>query len=363
MEMVAMNPLFPHPEQSVVTSCIERNPILIPKFEYAEPIHTLEVVLPTGDLLRTGSAASPGAPFDTVADMVCPYGPGLDFYRLFQGAQGTLGVVTWMNIKIEYFSPLRKIYYVQSESLPDLLSFVHRVQRLMIGNECFILKRPDMAAIGSGGDPDRMSQLLRELKRWTALIQIAGARWRPEERIKYQERAFLEICRELSMMAQDSLTPSRFESDTLENRLQMPWKEGTPYWKYLKQGGCHDIAFHTTFDRLPRILSEADSLLEEKGFNDDRYGVYIQPLEYGRAYYCKLHFFYDPCSEDRVKQVADLDHILNRRLLLSGVLFNTPHGAQAALTYDHAAMVTETLKKVKKIFDPMGIMNPGHLCF
>jgi len=69
--MVAMNPLFPHPEQSVMTSYLERQPLLIPRFEYAEPISTLEVVLPTGDLLRTGSAASPGAPFDKIGRASC----------------------------------------------------------------------------------------------------------------------------------------------------------------------------------------------------------------------------------------------------------------------------------------------------
>jgi FAD/FMN-containing dehydrogenase len=361
--MAAMNPLFPNPKQSVVTSCLERHPLLIPKFEYAEPIQTLEVVLPSGDLLRTGSAASPGAPFDTVADMVCPYGPGLDFYRLFQGAQGTLGVVTWMNLKIEYFSPFRKTYYVQSEDLRSLLSFVHQIQRLMIGNECFLMKRPGMAAIASGGDPDRLARLSGELRRWTALIQIAGARWRPKERIQFQEKAFLEVCRNHGMAAQASLTPSRIESDTLESSLQRPWPEGKPYWKYLPRGACHDIAFHTTADRLPGILSGSDALLDKNGFPEDQYGVYIQPLEYGRAYACQLHLFYDPSVEQGAKQIADLDPVLNRHLLLSGALFNTPHGSQAGLTYDHAAMVTETLKKVKRIFDPLGIMNPGHLCF
>lgn len=363
LDMVAMNPLFPHPEQSVVTSYLERQPLLIPKFEYAEPISTLEVVLPTGDLLRTGSAASPGAPFDTVADMVCPYGPGLDFYRLFQGAQGTLGAVTWMNIKIEYLSPLRKTHMLQSDTLPDLLSFVHQVQRLMIGNECFILKSPDVAAIGSNGDRELMEKLAPQIKRWTAFIQIAGARWRPQERIEYQEKALTKLCAEFGMEAQDSLTPAQAESDLFKNRLQEPWKEEKRYWKYLKQGQCHDIAFHTTFQRLPQLLEEGNALLEKEGFQDDGYGVYIQPLEYGRAYYCRLHLYHSAESGNRAKEIVAVDQELNRRLLLSGALFNTPYGAQATLTYDHAAMYTETLKKVKKIFDPVAIMNPGHLCF
>ena len=84
--MTAYNPLLPHREKSALTSLLEREPMLVPKFEYADPILTMEVVLPTGEILRTGSASVPGAPDNALADMVCPYGPGMDFFRLFQGA-------------------------------------------------------------------------------------------------------------------------------------------------------------------------------------------------------------------------------------------------------------------------------------
>lgn len=363
MGMVAMNPLFPHPLQSVISSYLERQPLLIPKFEYAEPILTLEVVLPSGDLLRTGSAASPGAPDDTVVDMVCPYGPGLDFYRLFQGAQGTLGAVTWMNIKIEYLSSLRKTYYIQSDHLSDLLPFVHHIQRLMIGNECFILKRPDMSAIASGGNQRSMEFLRQEIKEWTAVIQIAGTRRRPEERILYQDQAFHEISLEYRMNPRSHLTESGIETKIFEYGLREPWPEDKAYWKFLAKGGCHDIAFHTTFENLPKIVGEAEEFLLKMALDEIAYGLYIQPLEYGRAYYTQFHFFYDPRDQGQKQKIIQLDQACNQKLLFSGVLFNTPYGAQSSLIYDHATIYATTLKKVKKIFDPAEIMNPGRLCF
>ncbi len=363
MDMTAMNPIFPHPGQSVLTSYLERQPHLIPKFEYAEPISTLEVVLPTGDLLRTGSAASPGAPFDTVADMVCPYGPGLDFYRLFQGAQGTLGVVTWMNIKIEYFSSLRKTWYIQSNHLPDLLALVHQVQRLMIGNECFILKKPDIAAIAANGDIKRAEKLLGELKDWTAIIQIAGTRRRPEARIAYQDNAFQKICTEYNIKAEESLFGSKEESAILEYSLQQPWPEDRAFWKHLFMGNCHDISFHTTYNRIPQIAQEITVFLSEKNIHENDFGLYIQPLENGRAYCCRYHLYYDPADQKQKQKMGELDRDINRRLFLAGTLFNTPTENQSSLTYSHDTINTDTLKKVKDIFDPNSIMNPGKLCF
>jgi FAD/FMN-containing dehydrogenase len=49
--------------------------------------------------------------------------------------------------------------------------------------------------------------------------------------------------------------------------------------------------------------------------------------------------------------------------LKEGALFTRPYGELAPLVYEKAASYTMTLKRVKKIFDPNNIMNPGNLCF
>ncbi len=55
-----------------------------------------EIVLPAGELFRTGlwsSGVKPGSPMGPVRAML---------NRLWTGAQGTLGIMTKMNIKVEY---------------------------------------------------------------------------------------------------------------------------------------------------------------------------------------------------------------------------------------------------------------------
>ena len=46
-----------------------------------------------------------------------------------------------------------------------------------------------------------------------------------------------------------------------------------------------------------------------------------------------------------------------------GGFFSAPYGPWADMVYSRAAAYTETLKVVKRAFDPDNILNPGKLCF
>ena len=60
--LMSLVPLLPHASKSVLSSHLERDPMIIPKTEYGDPVLTMELVLPTGEIFRTGSASAPGAP-------------------------------------------------------------------------------------------------------------------------------------------------------------------------------------------------------------------------------------------------------------------------------------------------------------
>jgi FAD/FMN-containing dehydrogenase len=99
------------------------------------------------------------------------------------------------------------------------------------------------------------------------------------------------------------------------------------------------------------------------GYPQDEIGCYLQPIEHNRACHLEFNFFYDPASSSEVEKVRNLNHALAPVLLEEGALFTRPYGELAKLVYEKAAGYTETLKRVKKIFDPNNIMNPGNLCF
>jgi FAD/FMN-containing dehydrogenase len=53
----------------------------------------------------------------------------------------------------------------------------------------------------------------------------------------------------------------------------------------------------------------------------------------------------------------------SEELLKQGAYFSRPYGIWANMAFNRDAQTTAVLKKIKGIFDPNNIMNPGKLCF
>jgi len=77
----------------------------------------------------------------------------------------------------------------------------------------------------------------------------------------------------------------------------------------------------------------------------------------------QFDIFYDPTSEFDVELVRSLYHDAITTLAREGALFTRPYGELASLVYERATGYAAALRRVKKVFDPNNIMNPGTLCF
>jgi hypothetical protein len=99
------------------------------------------------------------------------------------------------------------------------------------------------------------------------------------------------------------------------------------------------------------------------GYPISEIGSYIQPIEHNRACQVEFSFFYDPESDHEKTLVADLYREAAIAMMNEGAFFSRPYGELAPIIYDRAAGYTMTLKRLKNVFDPKNIMNPGNLCF
>lgn len=358
-------PLLPHPERSVVTDFLEREVITNTVYDYGEPLQSMEVVWPTGEVFRTGSASVTGYP-DTPSKGANPSGPGLDFYRFLQGAQGTMGVVTWANLKVEYLPKLDKILFAPVTDLDYSLEFLYRILRLRIGQECFLLNNVNFAAIIAEDWPEDFDELQASLPAWTLILVLSGFQRRPEEKIQYEEQALERILKSefRDIELTDYLPGFPGLGKKLLPMLRKPWPEDVTYWKNRPKGGCQSLFFITKPTRVSAFVDTMEQLAAKHSYPVGDIGGYVQPIEHNRA--CQLEFdlFYDPTSQPEMERVRDLYREAVHVLLDEGALFTRPYGEDLArLVYERAADYTMTLKRVKSIFDPNNIMNPGNLCF
>ena len=357
-------PLLPDSQRSVVADYLEREVPTNTVYDYGEPLQGMEVVWPTGEIFRTGSASVPGYP-NSMSKGANPSGPGLDFYRLLQGSQGTMGVVTWANLKIESIPRMDKVYLAPVTDLPYAIEFLHRVLPRRIGQECVLLNKVDLAAIIAEDWPEDFEKLHKNLSPWTLILIISGLLRRPEEKIAYEEKALNDILKNEfpEMSVADHLPGIPGLEKKLLSLLRNPWPAERTHWKNRYKGACQSLFFITRPVLAPALINRVEEIAAKHEYPISDIGNYLQPIEHNRACYLEFDFFCDPTDPAQIKTVQSLFRHAAVTLLNEGALFTRPYGELAPIVYERTAGYTMTLRRVKKLFDPNNIMNPGHLCF
>ena len=354
--MMVCNPLLPHPAKSVLTSAMEREPILIPKSEYSETFLTAEMVLPSGELFWTGTAIAKGMSGQAFPDALIPG------TRLFLGSQGTLGIMVWANIKAEHLPTMDKLFFIPFERIEDVAEPIYRIQRRMLGNECFVLNSFNLAAILAKKWPGGFDSLRETLPPWTLILCLSGLHRLPEEKIAYEEEALMDVASQLHFQPQRTLGGIPGLERTILKLLRKPWP-GDGYWKFRYKGSCHDIFFHTTLNRVHEFTEAMNMVAANYGYPNKDIGVYLQPIERGRICFCQYGFHCNPEDVKEVSLVHSLFLEASERAISMGGIFTTPYGPWADMVYSRAASCTALLKVVKNAIDPNNIANPGKLCF
>ena len=362
--MKLMLPLAPRATKSVIGSCLEREPILVPKYHWdmSDPLCCTEVVFGTGDLFRTGAAAGPGTLEEQWAAgqaQKSPLGPGqTDLFRVVQGAQGTLGILTWATVRLELLPSIQKLYLAGSQKVEELIDLVYGMQRLKLGDECLILNRLDLAAILET-QPVEINKLLTGLPPYVLIFVVAGYDRFPEERVDYQTKDIMELARKHGVQPVTGLPG--VDAGKLLRAISGPSAE--PYWKLRPRGNCVDIFFLTTLDRTPGFIKVMGEVMEKTGFPASDLGVYLQPIQQGRSCHLEFNLAFAPDDPAGVKRARETFDRASEALLKQGAFFSRPYGSWPELLRRLDAESVIALKKVKKIFDPRNVMNPGKLFF
>jgi FAD/FMN-containing dehydrogenase len=359
------NPLLPRANKSVIASLLEREPRLNCRLQWSslDPLRCLEIVWGDGNRLWTGDAGMGDLDLEKQwAEekwQSQPVGPGqTDFYRFLSAAQGSMGIATWASLRCEVLPRLHKLFFVPAKKLDDLIDFTYRLLRFRYADELFIMNNTNLA-YALGENAGQIKALRDQLPQWTVLVGIAGREELPEERVEFQEKDISEIARQFGLELMPAVPGARGEQ-VLEVILK-PSHE--PYWKIGYKGGCQDIFFITTLDRTPKFVGIVNPVAEASGYPPPDIGIYLQPRHQGANCHCEFSLPYAPDDMEEVSRIQALYTAASKELLDQGAFFTRPYDIWADMAFRRDAQSTTLLKKIKGIFDPNGVMNPGKLCF
>lgn len=362
--MRLMLPLVPRATKSIIGSYLEREPILVPKYHWdmSDPLCCTEVIFGTGDLFRTGAAAGPGEleeQWESGQAQKSPLGPGpSDLFRVVQGAQGTLGIVTWATIRLELLPTMQELFMVGCERVDAIVDFVYRLQRLKLGDECLIIDQLNLASILEQ-EAQAIEELSSTLPPYILLLAVSGYDRFPEERVDYQTKDIMDIAQGYGI---DPVTVlPGVDSRKLLQALSEPCPE--PYWKLRYRGNSADIFFLTTLDRSPEFVKVMHEAAREMGFPVTSVGTYIQPIQQGRSCHVEFNIAFDPDDHAEVDCAKGLFEHASNVLMHQGAFFSRPYGTWPEMIRNQYAENVIALRKVKRIFDPNNVMNPGKLFF
>ncbi|TFG34876.1 FAD-binding oxidoreductase [Candidatus Thorarchaeota archaeon] len=350
-------PFLPSISKSVLSSCLDREPITMPRFHWdsSDPLLCTETVFGTGDILRTGAAAGPGSLEEQWASGQAqknPQGPSqFDPFRLVQGSQGTIGIVTWISMKCEMLPDIHSIYLAGADNLNQLLDFNYEILRRRLADEHFILNRINFTA-ALGAD--------KNLPNWILILGVSGHGMIADEELAYRIGDIMDIAEDTDVRLCDKI--GQITGHDIESKLNNLSHD--VYWKLVVKGECREIFFTTTLDRCQEFYEAFLKVADEVDFSHDQIGAYIQPTVQGTNTHCGFDLYYSLADVDATEGVLSLIGKGQTALLDMGAYFSRPYGLVNDLVFKQAAPTTvDAMHRVKSIFDPNNILNPRVLCF
>lgn len=357
-------PLLPRGNKSVIASLLEREPVMSPRYQWnlLEPLRSLEIVWGNGDKLWSGAGAFRGEKEEDWQQGLVPvHGPGpgqLDFYKFVSAAQGSMGIVTWASVKCEVFPEFRRLFFVPAKKLNDVIDFTYKLLKFRFGDELFIVNSACLAYVLASG-PDEVESLKDALPSWTVVVGVTGGHILPRERVEAQENDIRDIAQQFGLKMVPAVQGCR--GGELLELLLKPSTE--PYWKLRYKGGSQEVFFLTTLDKTPGYVTTMYSAANEQQYPAPDIGVYIQPVHQGVGCHCEFILPFDRKNRAEMLRTQELFRDASHRLLRQGAFFSRPYGIWAEMVYNADARTTIVTRKIKEIFDPNNVMNPGKLCF
>ncbi|HQR30226.1 MAG TPA: FAD-linked oxidase C-terminal domain-containing protein [Anaeromyxobacteraceae bacterium] len=290
----------------------------------------LEVVVPTGEILRVGRRTIKGV-------------AGYDLTALFVGSEGTLGIVTEVTLKL---LPRPRHVATALVCFPDVRTAAEAVSRVLAAGvvpRCLELIDDVSVQAIARGSPFQ-------------LPEGAGAALLFETDGNDEEQVFAEMAR-VAEMVQGSAAGEVVVAQTEAQRKDV-WETRKYLSVALKKLATaklgEDVAVPRS--RIPEMVARSREIGRAHG---------LLVATYGHAGDGNLHcnVLFDG-ERERARADAAVADILRAAVDLGGTITGE-HGVGLAkrdfLSYEQGEAVVSVERRLKALFDPLGILNPGKM--
>lgn len=291
----------------------------------------LQVVLPDGRIMRTGSKAMKSV-------------SGYDLTRLFVGSEGTLGIVTEITFKINPKPTATSTALATFDDLEDAGNAINQIMHSgIIPSALEILGRETLSAINQNTDlnlPEVDAMLLAETDGYT------------REETDYQLARVITIFH---------------ENNAREVRQAKTEKDVEDLWAARKSAYAVLARIETNFvledvtvpmTKIAKLLKGVHDISEKRG---------IRIATFGHAGDGNLHpqILYNGYDPEQVKQMEEASADIFKLAVELGGTLTGEHGIGLSkapfMTLEHDPVAMDVMRSLKKMFDPYNILNPGKM--
>jgi glycolate oxidase len=314
---------------------------------HAELITGLEVVLPTGEVVKTGSC------------VLSPYWFSLfplpNLAGLFVGWLGTTGVVTKMGIKVVPLPKYRDVYDLAFDNIDDIVYPLTRIGRAEIAE---IVVNSHWGIIAAKKERDKRAKVSKppDLPETYFEVIVGG---HSKEEVDYKRKIIEEIVEDSK---RKGCGVSLVEIPEMEKKHHMDTPSAAPGMYTDHRGaGLEWVGSVMPISRWPSAYKRCEKIMEDYGFTP------ILDLEAEDNFHCGLFRAIIPFNKADPDEIAKTKELMKEVLEITlsegGVIYKPPDWVADILRSRGDPGFFRLMKRLKELLDPKGIMNPGRWGF
>lgn len=304
----------------------------------SDMISGLEVVLPTGELMKTGSIALGRSWFSKYC---LP-----DFIGLFLGWFGATGIITKASIQLWPRPKVRDMFFYKIDDVDDSVDLLMKLIKSEVCDDIYVNSwtGSSIKRYYTPEKPPDMPEIVLD-------IFISGQK---QEEFEVKKQIMLGIVDEA---LQKGVKIEEFTPPETVKTTMMMVPQPLPFMDLRIGGGAEYLGVYMPTEVMGEAYKKGIEIAKKHGF---QYLHLIRPFRTGHATAIMYTFPFAKESTEEIERLRKvLEEITDMTIGLGGVLWKPAPSLHKQVLGHADPEYVNLIQKIKKLLDPNGIMAPG----